>query len=222
LIQRQQLASLRVEQQGLITRLRTSQYASYPVGMVTYDTAVSHSIAAPSLELLRLRSEVTRLTERRRELAATRGENERLRAQLVASRTNASATNTLPPGYVRKSQARFVGYNTPADTIQSVLWAIRNGNFTNVMEAFTPEEARQMRVEAYGTAEEVVQMRQGFHRSSGADEFFSHALTAPGMCIKSQQQFPDGSLELEVEMLPGLLVRTHFRQINGQWKLGSR
>src|SRR5205809_1273643 len=86
LIQRQKLTGLRAEHQGLITRLGTSQDTSSRAGSVTYNTAVSHSIAAPSLELLRLRSEVARLTARRRELAVARGENERLRAQIAASR----------------------------------------------------------------------------------------------------------------------------------------
>jgi hypothetical protein len=41
------------------------------------------------------------------------------------------------------------------------------------------------------------------------------------MHIISQQQTRDGSIELEVEMVPGepLPDRMRFRQINGQWKL---
>jgi len=202
LIQRQQLTGLRAKQQGLITRLATSQDASSPAGGVTSDAAVSHSLAGPSLELLRLRNEVTRLTGRRRELAAARGENEQLRAQVSASRTNVSAANALPPGYVRKSDARFVGYNTPRDTIQSLLWAVQNRDFTNLLAAFTPETARQMQQDK---------------------DFFENVSIIPGMHIKSQQQMPDGSIELEVEMVPGepLPDRMRFRQINGQWKLES-
>ncbi|HEU0039670.1 MAG TPA: hypothetical protein VFR76_10365 [Verrucomicrobiae bacterium] len=200
LIQRQQLAGLRAEQQGLITRLGTPQDASSPAGEVTSNTAVSHLIAAPSLELLKLRSEVARLTGRRRELAAAQGENDRLRIQFAASHTNVSAANALPPGYVRKSEARFVGYNTPADTIQSLLWAVQNRDLTNLLAAFTPETARQMQQDK---------------------DYFENVSIIPGMHIKSQQQMPDGSIELEVEMVPGepLPDRMRFRQFNGQWKL---
>jgi len=202
LIQRQQLAGLRAEQLGFIARLGSSQDVSSPANRATSNTAGSHSIAAPSLELLKLRSEITRLMERRRELAVARGENERLRIQLAASRTNVSAANALPPGYVRKSEARFVGYNTPADTIQSLLWAVQNRDFTNLLAAFTPETARQMQQDK---------------------DFFENVSIIPGMHIKGQQQMPDGSIELEMEIVPGepLPERMRFRQINGQWKLES-
>ena len=202
LIQRQQLAGLRAEQQGLITQLGTAQDASSPADRVTTSTTVSNSVTTPSLELLKLRSEVTRLTGRRRELAAARGENQHLRVQLAANRTNVSAANALPPGYLRRSEARFVGYNTPADTIQSLLWAVQNRDFTNLLAAFTPETARQMQQDK---------------------DFFENVSIIPGMHIKSQQQMPDGSIELEVEIVPGepLPGRMRFHQINGQWKLVS-
>jgi len=201
LIQRQQLAGLRAEQQGLVERLEPPQNASSPARTPS-DPATSDSVATPSLELLKLRSEITRLTERRRELAAVRGENERLRIQLAAGRTNVSAGNALPPGYVRTSEARFVGYNTPADTIQSLLWAMQNRDFTNLLAAFAPETARRMKQD---------------------EDFFENLSIIPGMHIKSQEQMPDGSIELEVEMVPGepFPGRMRFHQINGQWKLES-
>ena len=46
----------------------------------------------------------------------------------------------LPPGYVRKRDARLVGFNTPEDTLQSLLWAIQNHDLAKVLEAFTPDE----------------------------------------------------------------------------------
>ena len=200
LIQRRQITGMRTEEEGLITKLGPAQDASSPADNTISSALVSKSVTTPSLELLKLRSDVARLTERRRELAAARGENERLRVQLAASRTNVSTANALPLGYIRKSDARFVGYNTPADTIQSLLWAVQNRDFTNLMAAFAPETAHQMRQDK---------------------DFFENASIIPGMHIKSQQQMPDGSIELDVEIVPGepLPDRMRFRQINGQWKL---
>ena len=45
----------------------------------------------------------------------------------------------LPPGYIRKSEARMVGYSTPDDTLQSFLWAIQNRDLTNVLQALAPD-----------------------------------------------------------------------------------
>jgi hypothetical protein len=145
-IQKQQLASLRSEQQAVLAQLGTPSDATSEVSAPP-PKAELPSPTAPSLELLRLRSEVARLTERRRELSSIRTENEHLRVQVAASRTNVAAANALPPDYMRKSEARFVGYNTPADTIQSLLWAVQNRDLTNMMEAFTPEMSQQLRQE---------------------------------------------------------------------------
>ena len=209
LIQRQRLTTLRAERESLITQLGTVPDASSPAGSAMPNPPASNPVAAPSLELLRLRSEVTRLTGRQRELAVARGDNERLRVQLAATRTNLSAASALPPGYVRKSEARLVGYNTPADTLQSLLWALQNRDFTNVMAAFTPEVARQMQQEM---------------QRSGVEEFFKELSIIPGMHIKSQQVTPDGAIEAEVELVPGepSPERIRFRLNNGQWKLENR
>lgn len=179
LMQARQLNYLRAQQRSAVVRIDpTKSVVMQPAGSEPAPRPTeASSTASPSLELLGLRNEVTRLTERRRELSAARGENERLRVQLATSRTNMSAANALPPGYVRTSEARFMGYNTPADTIQSLLWAVQNRDFTNLVEAFTPETARQIQQDV---------------QRSGAEEFFKKPSIIPGMRILSQQQMPDG------------------------------
>ena len=137
--QRSQLAGLKAEQQRLI-----AQQAARTDGAASPGTAAaaeaSAATTAPALvvtpELLRLRNEVTRLTERRHELAGARAENEQLRAQLASRGTNATAATPPPPGYVRKAEARMAGHNTPEDTIQSLLWAFQSHDFTNLLQAF--------------------------------------------------------------------------------------
>ena len=210
LVQARQLASLRTERQRLVSDSRPAEDTpnQSPLAQTIREPAEPRAAASPSLELLRLRSEVTRLTARRRELFDVTNESVRLRAQFQNRAANTPAATALPPGYVRKSEARFVGYNTPADTIQSLLWAVQNRDLTNMVGAFTAEEARQLQQQV---------------QRSGGEEFFKELSIIPGMCIKSQQQMPDGSIELEVEIVPGepMPERMRFRQINGQWKLVS-
>src|ERR1035438_4319523 len=146
--QRSQLAGLKAEQQRLI-----AQQAARTDGAASPGTAAaaeaSAATTAPALvvtpELLRLRNEVTRLTERRHELAGARTENEQLRAQPASRSTNGAGGNQGPAGYVRKSEARMVGYNTPDDTLQSLLWALQNHDLTNVLQAFAPDIAAEIR-----------------------------------------------------------------------------
>jgi hypothetical protein len=208
--QRSQIAGLRAEQQQLLAQLAaTADHAASP--RTAEPTGATPATPQPALlatpELLRLRNEVTRLTERRRELAAARADNERLHAQLARRGTNGPAGYKLPPGYLRKSEARLVGYNSPEDTIQSLLWSIQNHDMTNMMQAFASDQADQLMAD-------IAQSKRS------TEDYFRDASVLPGMGILSRKQLPDGSVELEVEMAPGLNpAPIRMRQFGGQWKI---
>ena len=104
----------------------------------------------------------------------------------------------------------MVGYSSPDDTLQSLLWAVQNRDLTNVLQAFSPEQAEELRAQAGGSRESV-------------EEFFSKATELVGMrVLKRDQEAGDGSMAVEVEVAPGMPTeRISFRQINGQWKIAG-
>ncbi len=209
--QRSQLAALRAEQQQLMAELAAKADAAPfqpAVEPGTLGAATSATDLEVTSELLRLRSVVTRLTERRRELAGVREENEGLRAQLASRGTNGPGGFQWPPGYVRKSEARMVGYNTPEDTLQSFLWAVRSRDVTNALQAFVPEKARELRGELGGSGQSIELVLYN------AASFF-------GMRIVKREQNPrDGSILAWVEVVPGVPGPAMcFRQVEGQWKI---
>jgi hypothetical protein len=178
------------------------------------DTAGAGSVAPPTLvvtpELLRLRSEVTRLTERRRELAGERAENERLRAQFATRGTNAAAGIRLPPGYIRRSEARNLGYSTPENTLQTFLWAMHNRDLTNFLQTLAPDVSARFRAQAGESRQPI-------------DEFFNQTAGFVGVRILGRtQQSSDGSMALQVEVVPGVSSPPMiFRQFDGQWKIAG-
>jgi hypothetical protein len=117
---------------------------------------------------------------------------------------------------MRRSEARMVGYNTPDDTLQSLLWAVQNHDLTNLLQAFTPEIAEEIR----GWT--------GESPPSGGDfcieDFWSDAASSVvGLRIVSREQdASDGSITIELEVIPGE-PGPHFtlRQIDGQWKIAG-
>ena len=201
--QNHRASTLRTEQLALLTPSNQTPPATEPDAVST--TRESDSTAAPaSSELLHLRSQVGQLMQRRRELQSDRAENERLRG-LVATR-NASATNGLPADYIRRKEARWMGQNTPENTLESFLWAIQNRSITNIESLLTPRSAAQF-----------IQMI-----AAQGDAFFNEASMLPGMRIASQKRQPDGSIEATIEILPGQSNSDGpltFRMIDGQWRL---
>lgn len=208
-VQGRRLDALRAEDQQL--RLEIQKFSSDPARPDTQpdessDTGTRPS-TSPSSELLRLRNQVSMLSRRQRELAAVPAENERLRARLTEARTNAA--NTLPPDYIRKSEARSVGYATPENTLQTMLWALQNRDFASLRASFTPEKALELDEELERTGK-------------SAEQFFEGADAFPGMSIVSRNSATNDLVELQVEIVPGQDSQTlQFRLINGEWKMDS-
>jgi len=210
LIQRQRLTLLRAEQ----LQSPPTEHAPETTEAQAASGTQPNSQGDSSAELLRLRSQVTRLTARQRELAGVEAEAERLREQLAAANSNAATGYKLPPGYIRKSQAQFVGYSSPENTLQSFLWALQNHDLKNLLEALTPSAAQalQTQIERSGKTPE---------------EFFKSTEMVPGMAIQNRQPAPDGSILVEVQVAPlaspgsspGDIQPFRFRPINGDWKL---
>jgi hypothetical protein len=161
-------------------------------------------VSPPSDELLRLRNQVSQLTRRERELAGVQSENERLRMQMAAARTN---NVQLPASFIRKSEARNLGYATPEATLETFLWAARNRDLTAFLACFTPEMAAQLNKE--------------IERTGSAEKFFEKADALPGINVLGRVDKSDDRAAYKVELMPGtrpdeLLL---FRRINGEWRM---
>jgi hypothetical protein len=200
LAQRNQLASLRAGQ--VQTASGNSGGSQAAAGSSSTQAPDDSEVA--SAELLQLRSKVTQLTARKRELAKVVEESESLKAQLAAAPTNSGG---LPvPGYIRRNQAQFLGYSTPENTVQSWLWALQTRDVDKVLQAFSPDEARSMEA--------------GMRANGGAEQFFRRVGPIPGFAIQSREILPDGSSELQVYIAPQLPPqKIELHLVNGEWKM---
>ena len=180
LIQRQQLADLRASQASPPS---IDDSSPMPAATPVPDAATP--------ELLQLRSQVSQLTERKRELAGARSENQQLLAQQAARKVN-PASNALPAGYIRRADAKWAGTSSPENTMQSFLWAVQNHDLTNLLQVVGERTAAEMLKAAH---------------DQGSD-FFKGASSLPGMRLVNQKQLPDGSISARMEFMPGLSDRT--------------
>jgi hypothetical protein len=204
--QQNRLTTLKAERAQVLARLAGPAEIASPVAAAS-PPDIKPSSYSPLMELLKLRAEVSRLESRKRELAQVRAENERLRVQLASRGTNAPGAVALPTGYIRKSEAKLVGYATPEDTIQSFLWAIHNRNASSFLGAFGPEAAKQFEAQ--------------MQSPSSTEAFFKEADSLPGMHVIGKEAGDDSEVVLIVEIMPGdkPQPRIRFKQFEGQWKM---
>ena len=207
LTQRNQLVELRTEQSRVSERQASAEnQTAVPPTAGQSGAQKSHS---PSMELLKLRGEIGRLSSRKRELAGITAERDQLQRQTTTRGTNAPGVFKLPAGYIKRTEAKFLGYNTPEETIESFLWAIQNRDAAKFLEAFSSEKAKQL--------EARMQSRESI------EEFFKESNSLPGMHIIGRDAGENGEIVLKVEIMPGdePQPKIRFRQIGGQWKMAS-
>lgn len=160
----------------------------------------------PSLEVLRLRSKVTQLMQQKRALDGVLAENERLRTQITERETGNPGSILNSGGFIRKAEARFVGYATPEAALQSLLWAVHKRDLTNILASFTPEIAEKLKSEL-----------QQSGRSP--DEFLNGPAALIGMQVVGREE-SDNGIALQVQIAPGRPPEPiQFRLVNGEWKV---
>jgi hypothetical protein len=204
--QHQQLSALRTEAQDLQSRAE-------PLTNATPEAVEAPPIAphsGPSLELLRLRSQVGQLERRKRELAGGPEENKKLQAQRGGKIANGTSGGALPAGYVRKSEAKFAGFGSPEDSLHSFLWAIEHRDLPTLIQLFAPEQAKQISAE--------------IERRGSSEDLFKDAGRVPGWIVTGREQKDDGTIELRVRIDPnddstGETMR--FKAFDGKWRLVS-
>ncbi len=198
-----QLSALRAEQKRL-------EIANTDTNTAAAGTAVA-PLPTPEVprELLQLRAEVAALSQQQRALASARPENERLRLHLENRRTNSAALKEAAAGYIKMSEAKWRGYNTPDDALQSAFWAVQNRDLEKYLEAVRPDVAKEL-------AEELRT------ESRSADDFFKDKHLPPVYRIAERQQNEEETMVLIVEIAPDIPPQGIFlRKVGGQWKLES-
>jgi hypothetical protein len=111
-------------------------------------------------ELIKLRSEVTRLRAQTNQIAVLAEANQKLQTSLREARTpkqpqtDASQKKTpedaLPQDIHPKESWAYRGYSTPDATIESTLWAMLNGDKAAILKAFGPDMLPEMEKQMEG------------------------------------------------------------------------
>jgi hypothetical protein len=214
LAQGRQVSELQAQQK----RLESAQLAT---NGLTVETIATPTPEVPR-ELLQLRAEVARLSQQQRELVGARTENERLRLQLEERKTNSAARNQAGAVYIRASEAKWLGYNTPEDTLQSLFWAAQNRNLEKFLEGLTPEAAEELK-NLFKDSDNPNEAAKRFFEEEGFPSGFRiigrEQAVNSGVALAVQVLKPKSSAEAGMDVDSSESIR--FEQVAGQWKMGK-
>jgi hypothetical protein len=165
-------------------------------------------------ELLRLRSETTRLRQENANLTRLREENRQLRADLgkagLASSTPTSSAVELA-SWPKDSWA-FAGYATPEAALQSALWAASKGDLQNLIASTTADFATN-----------ITDDLQTKTPSEVADEIMKDTAKLRSVHLLEKEAVSDQEVRVTLWM-EGDHPETNklsLLRVDNQWKLGK-
>lgn len=101
-------------------------------------SAETEQLRAQLKELPRLRGELQQLRKATNELAKLQEENQRLKSRGVAVASAPSAPSDGDTAFKKENWA-FAGYATPDSTLQTMVWAVSQGDMKTFLAGVSPE-----------------------------------------------------------------------------------
>jgi hypothetical protein len=179
-VERRRIAGLRQDNEGLREELAAAQRASSAKGSDQSGPPNEEleRLRAEAREVHKLRNEVNQLRAGVKEVDQLRAENQRLRGagrppQAPPGTAVAAPTaTTLQEGYYAKENWAFTGYATPEAALQSVIWAMHEGDTKTLLASLAPEELARMQKEWGNKSEAQVSAdtKRGTDKISGEDK----------------------------------------------------
>ena len=195
---RQRLDLLTAENDGLSNRLASA-------------TSELSRSGVEKLELMKLRSEVGEL--RRKYL-----EQQRLLAKEKEAQRKEAVESAAVPKRLTRDQWAFAGYQTPANALESMMWAMKNGDLGAFLSSMTPEAQAAVTKHFEGMTDADISAALQ-KESAGLPELqFDRIKTdsdTEAIYVLSTQDTDNGAQRTHDEAV------IRLRNIGGEWKSGE-
>ena len=217
-LQYESIAKLRAEDNVLRSQIAQWTQEQATVESTTNSGSANELSSEQQSELLKLRDEATQLRGRTNELAALQQQNETLRSSIRTAsaaaqpveRKKKTAEDALPQDIHPKDSWGFRGYGSPDAAVESMLYSATHGDTAGFVAGFSPEMQEEFTKHFADKdfAEEVKknpieEFRVLDRQTVSDDEMVLTIYTAHSDNGNSKSDSED----------------THFKKIDGQWKV---
>lgn len=213
LVQRSEVQRLEAENQSLSTQLaQVSAEHEAAANAVKAAKEEVERLQKGSADLLRLRNEVSQLRRERDAKKQPANQSSPPAAPIVSSASE-------PGRYIAKDQLALVGYATPDAALESMTWAMMNGNYEQTIASLGPELLKHHESDE---AKDREQFEAG--RKTMAPLF-------KGLQIVARKTLGEDRVELKIKMdadpmpnskadMPPFMIQPMVK-VGNEWKLGG-
>jgi len=218
--QRSRLAALGQESERLRAELAEAQRL---IGVnQTAQNGQQHEelerLRSEAQEIHKLRNEVSQLRAGAKETERLRTENLQLRAANRPPQAAPRIGEAVPPaaasqaGYHPKESWTFAGYTTPEAALQSLVWAMREGDTKTLLASLAPEELARQAKKWEGKSEAEI----GADAKHDTDKINS-------IRILESKTLTDDEVVLHVYVAGGddTVQKISMKRFGGEWKLAN-
>ncbi len=175
-------------------------------------------------ELLKLRGEVTQLREQTNQIGDLADANKKLLVSLREAKAPQQASGSdkkkkgpedaLPQDIHPKDSWAFRGYATPEATVESVCWAMINGDKATMLKAFSPEMLPEMQeqMDKANFSDDIKKINQAEFRILDRQQLSDDEMV---LTIYTSRQDANGDTT-------GNSEKTVFQKIGGEWKVTKK
>jgi hypothetical protein len=185
-------------------------------GQLRPDSAELEKLREENRDLPRLRSEVTQLRSQTKELESLRTEHAHLltEATNLAVQAGQTAPRVLPANFVSRAALMDAGLASPEAAVQTVLWAITQGNATRFTQCLVPSPQISPQIHFMGQWSSGNQPEE---IPSGLADQMTHF---PGYAIAEKTTVSPSEVIISLQSSAGATVMPlKLRLVGNEWKL---
>jgi len=162
-------------------------------------------------ELLRLRNEVRQLRAQGSEVEKLRQENQRLASTIKSLSSRKSPSFAEMEGYAAKETWSHSGFATPEAALQTLLWAVREGQISAVAECMSPESRPGFEREFAKKSEEA--------KKKALQDGLGQLVQTGGYSLVDKEEVAEDKVLLGIQAVAGgTVAKVVLRRFGNEWK----
>jgi len=162
-------------------------------------------------ELLKLRNEVRQLRVQSSEVEKLHQENQRLASTIKSLSTGKPPSFAEMEGYMPKEAWSHSGFATPEAALQTLLWAVREGQIQAVAQCMSPESRPWFEREFAQKTEEA--------KKKTLQEGLGQLVQTGGYRLVNKEEVADDKVLLGIQAVAGgTVAKVVLRRFGNEWK----